>query len=101
MPKPIAAIRKPEIVQATMKAISRHGLPMLSYDLIAQEVDMSRQLIRHYFPDPETLMVAVCDALAANYRELLLKGILDANSRFLFQLPQGQGAGKARRRRDL
>lgn len=80
MRKPIAAIRKPEIVQATMKAINKNGLSMLSYDVIAQEADMSRQLIRHYFPDPETLMVAVCDALAANYRDLLMKGILDANS---------------------
>ncbi len=80
MPKPISSIRRPEIVQATMKAINQHGLPMLSYDMIAQEADMSRQLIRHYFPDPEALMIAVCDALAASYRDLLLKGILDANS---------------------
>ncbi len=80
MPKPISEIRKPEIVQAAIKAIGRDGLPMPSYDAIAKEADMSRQLIRHYFPDPEELMVAVCDALAANYRDCLMKGIIEAGS---------------------
>lgn len=42
---------------------------------------MSRQLIRHYFPDPEELMLAVCDRLAAGYRELLNQGIIAAESR--------------------
>jgi AcrR family transcriptional regulator len=78
MPKPISEIRKPEIVQAAIKAIGREGLPMPSYDSIAKEADMSRQLIRHYFPDPEGLMIAVCDALAASYRDCLMKGIIEA-----------------------
>jgi AcrR family transcriptional regulator len=80
MPKPISEIRKPEIVQAAIKAIGRDGLPMPSYDSIAKEADMSRQLIRHYFPDPEQLMVAVCDALAAGYRDCLMKGIIAAGA---------------------
>ncbi len=79
MRKRIVDIRKPEIVQAVLQAINKHGLPMPSYDLIAKEADMSRQLIRHYFPDPETLMVEVCNALAAAYRDCLMRGILDAN----------------------
>ena len=65
MPKPISEVRKPEIVEAAFNAILKNGLPHISYDLIAQEADMSRQLIRHYFPDPIELMVAVCDRLAA------------------------------------
>jgi len=80
MAKKIAEYRKPEIVQAAIRAIMAQGLPTPSYDDIALEADMSRQLIRHYFPDPETLMVAVCDALAASYREALAKGILAGNS---------------------
>lgn len=102
MPKPIAAIRKPEIIQAAMKAISKNGLSMLSYDQIAQEADMSRQLIRHYFPDPEGLMVAICDSLAAAYRDRLKRGILDANSPqrlpmfldFYFNFLEGKGLAK-------
>src|SRR5690606_17648989 len=78
--KPISEIRKPEIVRAALQAIGEFGLPMPSYDLIARKSDMSRQLIRHYFPNPEELMVAVCDALAAAYRDLLMQGILAADT---------------------
>lgn len=39
---------------------------------------MSRQLIRHYYPDGEGLMIAVCDALAAAHREALTRGIVEA-----------------------
>jgi AcrR family transcriptional regulator len=102
MVKPISEIRKPEIVQATIKAINNNGLPMPSYDQIAQEAGMSRQLIRHYFPEPEALMIAVCDALAASYRDLLMRGILEANATerlpmfldFYFNFLAGKGLAK-------
>lgn len=77
---PAADIRKPEIIRAAFKAIREGGLPFPSYDAIAQAGDTSRQLIRHYFPDPEELMLALCDALAAAYRDLMLKGIVRAGS---------------------
>lgn len=80
MPKAVADIRKPEIVQAAFRAIARNGLPMPSYDAIAREAGISRQLVRHYFPDLHETMLMLCDALAASYRELLAKGILEAQS---------------------
>lgn len=80
MAKPVSELRRPEIVQAAIRSIGKHGVVMISYDQIARETDMSRQLIRHYFPDSEVLMVAICDALAASYRECLMKGILKANT---------------------
>ncbi|MBL4916865.1 TetR/AcrR family transcriptional regulator [Szabonella alba] len=100
--KPISEIRRPEIVQAAIRTIGRLGLPMASYDQIARETDMSRQLIRHYFPDSEVLMVAVCDALAASYRECLMQGILKANTArrlpmfldFYFNFLAGEGLAK-------
>jgi AcrR family transcriptional regulator len=102
MRKPISEIRRHEIVAAAMEAIRKHGLPMPPYDQIAQEADMSRQLIRHYFPEPEQLMVAVCDALAAAYRDCLMKGILEADSTerlpmfldFYFNFLAGKGLSK-------
>ena len=102
MVKPISEIRKPEIVLAAFRAIARQGLPMPSYDQIAQEADMSRQLIRHYFPSPELLMVAVCDHLAATYRDCLMKGILETNAterlpmflNFYFGFLSGRGLPK-------
>ncbi|MEO3388742.1 TetR/AcrR family transcriptional regulator [Mesorhizobium sp. CAU 1741] len=102
MPKPISEIRKPEIIDAAFAAIKKHGLPMPSYDQIASEAGMSRQLIRHYFPTIESLLVALGDALAAKYRELLMRGILDANVTerlpmfldFYFDFLSGKGLGK-------
>lgn len=102
MVKPISDIRRPAIVQAAIKTIGKHGLPLPSYDLIAEEADMSRQLIRHYFPDPEALMVSVCDGLAAAYKEALMKGILAADKTerlpmfldFYFDFLAGAGLAK-------
>lgn len=78
MAKQTAPMRRAEIVQAALRAVGRHGLPMPSYDTVAQEAGMSRQLVRHYFSDPEDLMTGVGEALAAAYRECTarhLKGI--------------------------
>lgn len=102
MPKPIAEFRRPEILRAAFEAIRKGGLPLPSYDQIAQEADMSRQLIRHYFPNPEELMVALCDMLAAAYRDSLIKGVLAANSTerlatfldFYFGFLEGRGLPK-------
>ena len=63
-----------------MRTIESVGVALPVYDKIATEADMSRQLVRHYFPDPEDLMVAVCDALAGEYKRLLAEGILAAKS---------------------
>lgn len=102
MPKPAADIRKPAILQAAFDAISESGLPMPSYDAIARAGGISRQLIRHYFPDPEELILAVCDRLAAAYRDRLMQGIIAADSRerlatfldFYFGFLEGRGLDK-------
>lgn len=80
MVKSISEIRRPEIVQAAIAAIRVHGVTLPNYDKIADQAGMSRQLVRHYFPNPEDLMLAVCDALAASYRRLLMEGILQAGN---------------------
>lgn len=102
MVTPISDVRKPAIVQAAIRTIGKHGLPIPSYDLIAEEAEMSRQLIRHYFPDPEALMVSVCDGLAASYKEALMQGILKADRTerlpmfldFYFDFLAGEGLAK-------
>lgn len=78
MVKSISEIRRPEIVQAAIAAVRLNGVTLPNYDKIAEQAGMSRQLVRHYFPNPEDLMLAVCDALAASYRRLLMEGILQA-----------------------
>lgn len=79
MPKKIADIRRPEIVEALHRAIEADGISLPSYDQIARQGDMSRQLIRHYFPDSEEMALALCDALAAAYRDCLMRGIIAAD----------------------
>ncbi|MEO1542173.1 MAG: TetR/AcrR family transcriptional regulator [Pseudomonadota bacterium] len=80
MAQRIADIRRAEIVDACMRTLQTTGVALPVYDKIATEADMSRQLVRHYFSDPEELMVAVCDALAAEYKRRLAEGILAAKS---------------------
>lgn len=79
MAKKIAEIRRPEIVQALYRAIERDGISLPSYDQVAREGEMSRQLIRHYFANSDDMAVALCDALAATYRDCLMKGIIAAD----------------------
>ncbi len=76
MAKKIAEIRRSEIAKALFQAIETHGISLPSYDQVAQSGGMSRQLIRHYYPDPEALAVALCDHLAATYRDCLMRGII-------------------------
>ncbi len=79
MAKKIADIRRPEIVKALYRAIERDGISLPSYDQIAKEGEMSRQLIRHYFASSDDMAVALCDALAAAYKDCLMKGIIAAD----------------------
>lgn len=80
MVRKIADIRRPEIVQALYLAIQKEGIHLPGNDQIARHGGMSRQLIRHYFDNPEDAAVALCDALAATYRDCLMKGIIAADS---------------------
>lgn len=79
MPKAASDIRKPQIVQAAFRAIAKGGLPLPSYDAIAREAGISRQLIRHHFPDPAELIGMLCDTLAGAYRDLMTEGIKRAD----------------------
>lgn len=79
MPRTIAEVRRPEIVWSLYRALQKVGITFPSYDQIAREGDMSRQLVRHYFNDPEEMAVALCDALAATYKDALMRGIIMAD----------------------
>lgn len=78
--------RKLEILKATFKALKQHGLPSLTYDLISQHGDVSRQLIRYHYQEPEDLMIAMCDYLAALYREGLIAGVMQAKGKDRLQI---------------
>ncbi|MEX0284128.1 MAG: TetR/AcrR family transcriptional regulator [Paracoccaceae bacterium] len=79
MAKKIRDIRRPEIVRALFDAVMKNGVSLPGYDQIATEGGMTRQLIRHYFKDPDELALALCNYLADLYREKLMVAINDAD----------------------
>ena len=79
MAKPIAEIRRSEIVQAMYSAIAKDGVSLPSFDRISKSGDMTRQLVRHYFSSSEEIAIGLCNALADTYRDCLMKGILTAD----------------------
>lgn len=71
---------KRAIVLGAFAALKAQGLPMMSYDIIADNAGLSRQLVRYHFSDPGDLMVAVCDYLAECYRDALLAAVTKADT---------------------
>lgn len=76
MPTKISSIRREAIIRALYDAIRLRGIRLPSFDTIAGEGDMSRQLIRHYYKTPDEMALNLCDALAAVYQDSLLKGVV-------------------------
>ncbi len=68
---------KAHILLAAFSALKSDGLPVLSYDRIAEEANLSRQVIRYHFSEPDDLMVALCDHLAGVYRDRLVANVQD------------------------
>ena len=102
MAKKISEIRRPEILEALQKSILADGMNLPSYDQIASQGDMSRQLIRHYFPNGDDMMMALCDSLEQAYRDCFVRSaiISTGGSRlnlfldFYFNLLSDRGLGK-------
>ena len=86
MAKKISEIRRPEIIEALQKSILSDGIKLPSYDQISQHGEMSRQLIRHYFPDEEEMMLALCETLEQAYRDSLVKSAIASTGGSRLQL---------------
>lgn len=69
--------RKTQILNAATSLLADRGVQALSFENIAYEADLSRQLVRYYYTDLDTLIVDLCDHLAVGYREILVAGIVD------------------------
>ena len=90
--------RRAQIIQGAFDAMQSQGLPTMSYDAIAESAGLTRQLVRYHFPDPEGLMLAVCNMLAELYREAMVSTAgqqtgptrVDAFLDFYFDLLEGR-----------
>lgn len=89
--------KKQQILDAAASLLSSKGLQALSFENVAQEAGLSRQLVRYYYADLDGLIVDLCDHLASIYREILVSGIvtvgkverLDFFLDFFFDLADG------------
>ncbi len=77
MKKPDQSAKKLTILHAAVRVLNTQGLHALSFETVATEAGLSRQLVRYYFSDVESLMVEVCDHLGNAYREILVSGIVE------------------------
>ncbi|MEM6608474.1 MAG: TetR/AcrR family transcriptional regulator [Pseudomonadota bacterium] len=69
--------KKTKILEAATGLLAERGVQALTFENVASQAGMSRQLIRYYFSDIEALIVDLCDHLGTRYREILVAGILD------------------------
>jgi AcrR family transcriptional regulator len=72
--------RREEILSATYTALKKYGLASISYDLIAEQAQTSRQLVRHYYPDAEALMVDVVASFTEQYQSLVMDNVVSGNA---------------------
>lgn len=68
--------KKTQILIAASDLLRDNGLQALSFENIAKQADLSRQLVRYYFQDLDALMCALCDFLAGGYRDTLIAGVV-------------------------
>lgn len=72
-----AADKKTQIMLAAATLLTQKGLQTLSFEAVAAEAGLSRQLVRYYYSDLDTLMVDLCDHLGNAYREILVTGVVN------------------------
>ena len=66
-----SAQKRRHILNAAADLLARSGIQSLSFEAIANEAMLSRQLVRYYFADLEALMCDLCDHQGQAYREAL------------------------------
>ena len=89
--------KRTRILRATTDLIKNEGIQALSFEAVARQSGLSRQLIRYYFTDLDTLIVELCDFLGSAYRETLVAGIVEVGQverlkfflDFFFDLAEG------------
>lgn len=69
--------KKIQILKAAANVLTNRGIQRCSFENIADEAGLSRQLVRYYYSDLDILICDLCDYLAGTYREILLAGIVD------------------------
>lgn len=69
-------VKKAEILAAASNLLKDRGVQALSFENVANEAGLSRQLVRYYYASIDVLIVDLCDHLANAYRDMLVAGIV-------------------------
>lgn len=69
--------KKLRILQGATAVVRSRGLQALSFEAVAAEAGLSRQLVRYHFADLDGLIVALCDHLGKGYRDIIVSGIVE------------------------
>ncbi len=69
--------KKARILGATATLLTKKGVQSFSFENIAYEAGLSRQLVRYYYSDLDTLIADLCDHLGQQYQNILVAGIKD------------------------
>ena len=67
--------KKAAVLDAATRVLRTQGLQALTFENVASEAGLSRQLVRYYYANLELLMLDLCDHLAATYRDVLVRGV--------------------------
>ncbi len=69
--------KKTQILNAATRLLTGRGLQAFSFEAVANEAGLSRQLVRYYYPDLDALMVELCGHLQQVYQDALVAGIVE------------------------
>lgn len=69
--------KKVQILEACANLLSKKGVQKFSFENLSHEAGMSRQLIRYYYSNLDTLICDLCEHLGLKYQSLLISGIID------------------------
>lgn len=72
-----AADKKARILDAAAVLLSNRGIQSFSFENVAYEAGFSRQLVRYYYSDLNSLIADLCDHLGKQYQDILVSGIVD------------------------
>ena len=72
-----AADKKTRILGATTRLLMSQGLQAFSFDAVASEAGLSRQLVRYYYSSLDALIVDLLDHHTMAYQEALIAGIVN------------------------
>lgn len=68
--------KKTLILDAATRLLTTSGLQALSFEMLAKQTGLSRQLIRYYYPNLDGLVAELCDYLGKVYQDVLIAGVV-------------------------